>query len=216
MMLHLFFALAFVSVSIADRAVVFEPRTSEHLVGEDYIRPKASNQIHDLEKYATAASSTCDVEQVHITVGDQDGSIIVSYATPGLQSKSTVFYGLNQHAVQTATAAGGGVMVAYGTPLAYSQLISLSLDNLLYPSMGKPAETVADVLKLVNTYTWAFDPVTKEHFKQWANVTQLSYGLQSYKNPYMYYDSPLIHTVTLTGLKSRTVYKYRFHFFFKF
>jgi len=208
MILQVATLLVFVGISLGDREVVFEQSTSEHAIGEDYVRPQGSNQLHDIESYAIASSSACDVEQVHITVGDNDGTIIVSYVTTGLQAKSTVFYGLNEKAVQTATAAGSGVMVAHGTPVAYSQLLSIS-GYLYEPAMGKPAETVADLLKLVNTDTWAFDPVTKEHFAQWKHVTELSYGIQSYKNPYMYYDSPLIHSVTLTGLKSRTLYKYR-------
>jgi len=104
-------------------------------------------------------------------------------------------------------------MTATGTTASYNTQMYISFE-LLYPSMGPHMETYANILKLSNTANWAYDHKTKEHYSNYKNVTSknlpgLAETLMSYKNPYAIYDSPLIHTVTLTDLDSETIYYYR-------
>ena len=188
--------------------------------GEDYVRPKPS-AIHDISTFdVTSASSSCSVEQVHISVGDEEGSIVVSYTSPAFNLPSIVYVAEYAELLSDVIPSSPSVTVVYGDkPYFYSSLIYI-VPNLINPAMGAPAETVNDIVKMENTSAWAFDPATNTKYSNnkfisvasvktiTAATTTLS-GLQSYNNPYAIYDSPMIYTVKITGLMSRTVYYYK-------
>ena len=66
--------------------------------------------------------------------------------------------------------------------------------------MGAAYTTAQAVATLQNTSTWAFNKKTKERYASWKKVYAAETGLLDYKNRYGFYDSPYLHTVTLTGL----------------
>ena len=81
----------------------------------------------------------------------------------------------------------------------------------------------------VDTTAWAFDPVTHEKWPQYRVAPTLNNSLESanvatlakfivkndlaplldYRNPYAMYNSPVLHTATLTGLVPGTQYFYK-------
>lgn len=83
------------------------------------------------------------------------------------------------------------------------------IGNLVDPSMGKPLATEEEIRVKHDTSTWAFDPVTGEHYFNWMNVTEMQYGFGRYNNPEMTYQAPLLHTVELTSLAAGQDYFYR-------
>ena len=176
--------------------------------GEEFIRPFGASKFHDVSAFdSIAASGDCVVEQVHITVGDEEGSVIVSFVTNILNHPSRVFCGQNADQVL----AGTDAMVFDGSSEAYSSLVSVN-SNLYSPAMGAPGGTVAEVMQMENTSVWAFDPVTHQHYSNYAYYkpgASVTTGLQAYNNPKAIYDSPIIHTVVLTGLESKMLYFYR-------
>lgn len=60
--------------------------------------------------------------------------------------------------------------------------------------MGQPRVTEESIRELQDTSDWAFDPVTGDHYYNWANVTEMEYGFGHYNNPDMYYQvaTPLL------------------------
>jgi hypothetical protein len=75
--------------------------------------------------------------------------------------------------------------------------------------MGAAAKSVEDIVYLQDTSRYAFDKTTGEH---WANYNKVFYpytGNGQYNNPYLYYDSPFIHTVEITNLEEGLTYYYR-------
>lgn len=83
------------------------------------------------------------------------------------------------------------------------------IHNLINPDMGRPRVTAEEIRVLQDTSTWAYDPVTYEHYFNWKNVTEIEYGFGEYNNPDMYYQAPLLHTVELTELQAGQKYFYR-------
>lgn len=75
--------------------------------------------------------------------------------------------------------------------------------------MGQPYVSAEEIIDLEDTSDWAFDPVTGDHYFNWANVTEIQYGIGAYNNPDMYYQSPLLHTIEIKGLVSGEEYFYR-------
>jgi len=214
------FVFSCIAVQLANAVVISPDRikfTEADIKGELYIRPIGASKLHDPSVFMTSADG-CNTEQVHITVGDDEGSIVITFSTwtyDASETQSTVYYSTDPTDLLplTSTPTSKDVDTATGTTASYNTQMYISYE-LLYPSMGSQLETYARILKLANTANWAFDPKTKEHYANYKNVTSknlpsLAETLMSYKNPYAIYDSPLIHTVTLTGLASQTTYYYR-------
>ena len=73
--------------------------------------------------------------------------------------------------------------------------------------MGKPYATAEEIVSREDTTSWTYNKTSGEHWASWANVTEVQVGLASYQNPYMLYDSPLLHRVELTELPlGKTIY----------
>eukprot|EP01041_Mallomonas_annulata_P004203 gene4203-8363_t len=177
------------------------------LRGEEYIRPFGASAMHNIEN--VDYSSNCNVEQVHITLGNKENSIIISYvSTSTLFINSFVYYSTDPNALLSVHSSADGVKMASGKSYAYSSLISVS-SSLINPAMGTPPATAEEVIAIENTANWAYDPITKQKYANWMNVTEVSYGSMAYNNPKAIYDSPLIHTVVLESLESSQVYFYR-------
>jgi hypothetical protein len=95
-----------------------------------------------------------------------------------------------------------------GTKRCHSELLYVfrfSYD----PIMGAPNVDAESIRKLQDTSPWAYDKVTLEHYANWYNVTSVKSGQGDYNNPYMYYDTPLLHVAYINGLKPAKTYYYR-------
>jgi hypothetical protein len=77
-------------------------------------------------------------------------SVTVNWANAGLLSSSMVMYG---------TSATAMTMSATGIATAYTQLLAPMSGNLVTPSMGAPGATAAQILKLADTSSFAYDHV---------------------------------------------------------
>lgn len=155
-------------------------------------------------------------EQVHLTLGGP-GEVTVSYATANDTTPSAV-----------AWSSGGPTNVTAGSANAYSQLMYF-VRNVVEPSMGEAYATEAELAALQDTTAWSttapFSPYGRgnSYYKpelplsndddggdggEGGEGAQKAFGLQAYLNPQVYYTSPTIHTVTLTGLAPGTAYTY--------
>jgi hypothetical protein len=132
--------------------------------------------------------------------------MVVQYVSNTLKTSSKVYYSTNSNA--DFSKESNEVKVISGTSRSYTGQYYI-IRNLLNPSMGEPLATEAEILSKEDTKGWAYDHATGEHYANWYNVTTVQYGFGQYNNPYMYYTSPLLHTVQLTNLKSDTTYYYR-------
>mmetsp|Transcript_23644 Transcript_23644/g.46291 ORF Transcript_23644/g.46291 Transcript_23644/m.46291 type:complete len:612 (-) Transcript_23644:88-1923(-) len=139
-------------------------------------------------------------EQVHLQLGGP-GEMVVVYVTANANTSSEVKY--------WTASSSSAPSVATGTAQAYSQLMWVEY-ALFNPSMGKPEATEEEILDLQNTTSWAYRAPFSPYGRSasYENPTSVSYGLGSYKNPQMAYTSPVVHTVTLTGLAAFTTYTY--------
>ena len=171
----------------------------------------------------------CDAQQqVHITFGDDSQSVVISFvsstngtSTPTL---SRVIYATSKTGCD-GQGQGGSVLpskpsysTATGSKTVYSQLQFVS-PNSLYnnPVTGYPYTTEQAVANLENTSTWAYswsaDGKTKDEWFNYVLTTlpldNKDINLLSYKNNYLIYDSPYIHTVTISGLTQGQKYYYK-------
>ena len=105
--------------------------------------------------------------------------------------------------------------LATGFARSYSQLLFFG-DWVATPEMGLPTEGTGleAQLALQNTTGWAIDPITKKPGSSWHQPNGTTWaavnkGLGAYKNPASYYNSAVIHTVTLSPLMGGERYDYR-------
>lgn len=137
-------------------------------------------------------------EQVHL-VPAGDGALRVIFLTEDDEIPSEVRFWGTDKIVHTAK----------GSFDAYSSLIYWN-DYLVHPPMGNPAMTTEEILALENTSSWAIDPNTGERTSAYKEPTSVKYfDFGAYTNPAMYYNSPMIHTVLLTGLAPDASYSYQ-------
>lgn len=175
--------------------------------GESYLRPAASAAPYTSRGSRTveATDPDCTADQVHIALGDDLGSMVVSYATYAYDTAAKVTFAHSEDAVMSDSSAA---TVVTGTTRVNSELLYI-ITRLTEPTMGEPAATPEEIIALQDTSTWAYDKETGEHFFNWYNVTEVQHGFGDYNNPYMIYDSPMLHTVVLTGLEPLVTYYYR-------
>jgi hypothetical protein len=180
-------------------------------IGINYNRPKRHERI-DVKKYleerrvgGTSDDSECVTDQVHLTLGDIADSVIISFASTSINSESIVKYSTNKNAFES----DGNYNEVTGDSTSYSELMYI-VGNLYNPSMGVPENNLTDIIKVENTSTWAYDHQTGEHYANYYNINPSNFktGFMSYNNPYAYYDSPILHTVTLTNLDIGVKYYY--------
>lgn len=136
--------------------------------------------------------------------GDDSLSVVVSFSSQLSTTSSVVVYSTNENDILSSTS----LHIANGTVMTYSELIYIT-GYLYAPAMGLPTESPEDIINLENTANWAFDPQTKQPYANYKAVTKVQTGIGAYNNPYMYYDSPFIHSVTLSGLTPGETYYYR-------
>jgi hypothetical protein len=200
--------------------VSFHKLQSQKNMGTSYQRPLGSSQIatflgkkkKEQQRQRDAARAVdshsqldmCSSSQVHITLGNDDSSIVISFASKDASTPSTVetFEDLFGLKLRKST------RLFTGTSDSYSELMYLST-YLTEPAMGDPAKTKKEVADLENTSTWAFDPVTLEPWYNYRLVTTPYTGLGQYNNPFLCYESPVIHTVELKNLIAGKRYFYR-------
>jgi hypothetical protein len=176
---------------------------SEAIVkGEHFLRH--SKKARAFQPVSTTASETCPSQQVHITLGNQLNSIIISFASSDFATASIVEYSTDFRDLSAENKAN----IALGKRRAYSELL-YTVPNLETPSMGEPTAAAQQVIDMQDTKEWAYDHKTGEKYSNWYNVTALKYGFGQYNNPDFYYHSPLLHTVEITGLLSGETYFYR-------
>lgn len=181
--------------------------------GEAYKRPRgASHYFGESNENLGKDDGLCQSEQIHISLGDSLDSITVSYTSPLINSSSIVSYSKSESDLMSymydSNSKSDTVMDATGSFRAYTELMYM-VHFLTDPKMGAPTATVDEVLDRLDTTDWAYDHTTGEHYSNWYNVTSITYGFGQYNNPDMYYNSPMLHTVPITGLESDTVYYYR-------
>jgi acid phosphatase type 7 len=177
--------------------------------GMNYLRPKADQSIYYSAKHRKLASSDlddCNSEQIHLTLGGNLNEVIISYTSNNFNSY--VDYSTDSELLMASSSSSSASVVRVeGTYQVYSELLYIN-SNLVYPYMGEPLEQAETVRALEDTSPWAYEQSTGEHWYNWYNVTKMQTSFGRYNNPYMIYTSPIIHTVTLTGLKSGTNYFY--------
>ena len=189
------------------RKVIFK---DAKVKGESYKRPLGRSNLSNSQKSSRKLSETSNKsEQVHITIGDESNSIIISYASFDDNIKSLVQYSSSLDALSQYSncTINNNILSATGSKLTYSQLLYVN-GGLLNPSIGTPDETAANIISLQDTSHWAYDKITGEHYANYDKVTQVQSGFGLYSNPYMCYDSPYIHTILLTNLKPGVKYYY--------
>lgn len=181
-----------------------------NIKGYDYHRPKPDRSIYRKAHHRKLNTDTteCNSEQIHITLGGNLDEVIISYTSSNFNSY--VDYSTDANSLitsRTTSTTSSNVIHVNGTYRVHSELYYVN-NNLVYPSMGEPTETAEAVRVLEDTSPWAYEQTTKEKWYNWYNVTKMQTGFGRYNNPYMIYTSPVIHTVTLSGLKSGTNYSY--------
>lgn len=174
---------------------------SAKVSGENYQRPREPSMRSAFPRLQQEEG--CSSEQVHLTLGGRQGDVIISFATLDLSTPSTVQYSTDRNAFSN-----GKSMTATGTRESYSSINSVNSWGMLWaPTLGAPEGSKEAVLALQNTYTWAYDKKTGERWDNWYNFTTVQVGLGAYNNPYMIYDSPVLHTVTLSDMPAgQTMY----------
>lgn len=195
------------------RPVIFRDLSSHHIVSKtttsSYNRPLGRSKLTSVVSNDVSTDKCESQQQVHITLGNDQNSIIISFTSTQSRTQSKIFYSTSRKSIETIDDKNPMVMVATGDVISYSQLLFVN-DYLIDPMMGAPYETNAHVADLQDTSAWAFDKSTHE---PWYNYHQqgptATLGLASSANPYMYYDSPFIHTVYVNDLIPNQIYYYK-------
>jgi hypothetical protein len=162
--------------------------------GELYVRTREPSERVDFPP-ALQQAQGCTSEQIHVTLGDKVGVAIISFASPDPSTPSSVQYSFDENAFSQ----GGKMLTATGVRESYSNLNSVN-SRLYAPSIGMASESYNYILSLQNTSSWAYDKKTGERWDNWYGYKSVQLGLGDYNNPYMIYDSPVLHTVTITGI----------------
>jgi hypothetical protein len=174
-----------------------------NIKGDAYRRPQASPLSR--RKKSSEDVSGCESSQISVFLGDDYTSMVVSFASPTQGTGSIVQYSTHSdYVVKNSKHA----LTAYGQSRSYSELLFIN-HILVDPNMDAAPVTEEYIIDKQDTTRWAYDKKTGEHYANWKNVTAMITGLGRYNNPYMIYDSPLIHRVYLTDLTPATTYYYR-------
>lgn len=186
------------------RPVVFE---AANVRAEDYQRPVGGSGQYTSPLREAEPTPGCDSEQIHVTLGDLFDSVIVSFTSASNSSltPSVVFFSKNQNDLVTLS---NSASFAKGSSEVYSELIYITSYEY-NPPMGVPPVEEAEIIALENTADWAIDKKTGTPWANYNLVTSAYTGSGQYNNPYMYYDSPMVHTVPITGLELGVTYYYR-------
>jgi acid phosphatase type 7 len=125
----------------------------------------------------------------------------VSWVNSALTSSNTVMFG---------TSASSLTMSAVGTAITYTQLLAPVASSLVAPQMGAPLVAPATIAALQNTSSFAYDhDKVRRKWASYKNIKTYKVGQMDYKNPYAFYDSPMIHTTILPNLVAGMTYYYQ-------
>jgi hypothetical protein len=180
--------------------------------GEDYIRPKGIPIQNKEEERIVDLTNPCQSEQIHLSLGDDLGTMVVSYASSAFETPSKVYYSFSESS--SLEEGDDNVITVAGVFRAYSELL-YTVNYLTSPKMGAPKATVDELVYMLDTSRWAFDPSTGEPYSNWYNVSnedyidKYKYSFGQYNNPDFYYNSPLLFTVELTNIPSYEKVYYR-------
>mmetsp|Transcript_24268 Transcript_24268/g.33296 ORF Transcript_24268/g.33296 Transcript_24268/m.33296 type:complete len:626 (-) Transcript_24268:167-2044(-) len=178
--------------------------------GESYVRPLGGSKVFTEAYLPRDATTSCYEQQVHVSLGDSDDSVFISYVSSN-QSANTVLFSQNKLSLQSGYQKNITTSKA-DSSVSYSQLLYI-YDYLYAPEMGKPLETASYIVKLQNSSVWARSRIngTSQHWANYYMSTSSTpvLGITRYNNPYMYYDSQILHTATLTGLVAGKTYYYK-------
>lgn len=194
--------LFFIQV-LSEEKVVFEDVRND-VIGDKYSRFKGGAPVLYLSQSPDGDKGCKNdyVEQIHLTIGDDDGSIMVSYASFVKILRPRVYY---KYGIETKK--------VISDVTAYSSLLSIGSTFLYNPNMGAPFTTYSDIIHRENTANWAYDKITGEKYAQWANISTwhqaIKSGLLSSKNPYSIYDSPYLYTAKLLGIPTGSKFVYQ-------
>ena len=202
-------------------------------VGENYVRPQASDPILPTpkSKHASPDTSACGAsEQIHISLGNDDNSVVVSYISSAL--KGEVRFSTDKKDLLKDSSSAYVTTVEGGVGVSSSQL-RLFNPKTIYPHLGANTSSIDIWANIADTTAWAHD-ADGSHWGQYlaikastlnqtfANLMKAYYAVYlnpnggstgtpilQYTNPYAFYDSSIKHTVTLDGLTAGTTYYYR-------
>jgi hypothetical protein len=179
------------------REVVFEEAA---VGGREYKRPIGGSKLHQndyyLESYGTGVG--CPAEQIHLTLGDTYGSVIISFASFG---NVTIDPYVTYHS------SGSSPVTVDGSSYSYTQCMFVK-SNLYDPAMGAPESNAATILARQDTTRWAYVESSGVHWSNWFNYTTIQLLQFAYNNPYGTYNSPLLHTVSISNLTPGVTYFY--------
>lgn len=147
-------------------------------------------------------------EQVHIQLGGPQEMVVV-YASFSSKIKSVVKFGLDKTKLD---------QTALGDSASYSQLMTFTKLQVGHGRLGTPTSTIEEIQKLQDTTAWARSPDFSSSYHK-SNMSQdpfvdpvtkaTTWSFSgAYLNPQVYYNSPMIHTVTLSNLTEGTTYYY--------
>jgi hypothetical protein len=186
-------------------AVLFKPAIHK---GKEYSRYKGTSSSTYVKRNLESADPNCDSEQIHVSLGYEQDSAVISFASASLSTESVVYYSTDRDALFHNGSSLSAVYTASGTFNGYTEIYYIYSFSMT-PPMGEPYTTSADVIKMEDTSTWAYDHKTGEHYANYKKVTSVYYGNGQYNNPDMSYQSPVLHTVALSSLLPDTTYYYR-------
>ena len=202
-------------------------------VGADFVRPEASAPVlpapkskHNENKSSTPCTGA---EQIHIALGNDDNSIVVNYVSTTV--KGAVYFSTKREDLSGAstkyTTVNGGVGYSASEERVFNPMS-------IFPHMGTNSSSIDIWADMVDTSAWAKDPVTGQHWNMYLAVKgatpnetftnmmnvyypaylnpnggSTNYPLVVFTNPYGYYDSDVLHSITIDNLTPGMTYYYR-------
>jgi len=188
--------------SAGEKRVLFTPVTNDDARGEKYTRVKEASKLH--AESSSNTNTNCDAEQIHISFGDDDNSVVISFASFVYGHDGIVQYSSDLSSFTT----GNGVTNVTASSQSYSEIMYYS-SNLYDPAMGAPMGNSTHLIDISNTADWAYDKQTGTLWANYKKVTNvLPNTILAYNNPYVIYDSPVVFTASITSLVPGKTYYY--------
>ena len=203
-------------------------------VGAEYVRPAAAGPSLPApkSKHTLLDTGACSAsEQVHISLGNADDSVVVSYVSNMI--KGEVYFSAKKEDLTKTTPKPKYQTVSGGVGTSGSQGRFFN-PATIYPHLGANTSNIEFWANMADTTAWAVDPVNGMHWNMYKAVKGVNESdtfaklmaayypaylnpnggstaspILGYTNPYGYYDSSIFHTVTLSGLTAGMTYYYR-------